>query len=197
MVVNSRAFAFSPRFDLFPLFGAILGRFLSALFDQHGRFSPSRSAQRACCTARSRSARRALRMQQNALREPESLRGVRRSSVRRDTDAAEPMCPRVRSDADALRRVHACRAAGVAALKRTSATRMLSEECTPAQQASFRAKLRFDAAEPRALDGPSLARRRAPSPPIPSPIYGIICEFSDFWAQFWTIFKSTRPPSKS
>ena len=58
-------------------------------------------------------------------------------------------------------------------------------------------KLHFDAAEPRALDGPSLARRRAPSPLIPSPIYGIIYEFSDFWAQFWTIFKSTRPPSKS
>jgi hypothetical protein len=101
MVVNSRAFAFSPRFDLFPLFGAILGRFLSALFDQHGRFSPSRSAQRACCTARSRSARRALRMQQNALREPESLRGVRRSSVRRDADAAEPLRSSVRRDTDA------------------------------------------------------------------------------------------------
>jgi hypothetical protein len=111
-------------------------------------------------------------------------------------------------------------AAGAAALKRTLGDADASEECMhAAQQESlrssvrsatrmlpknarraaefFRAKLRFDAAEPRALDGPSLARRRAPSPLIPSPIYGIICEFSDFWAQFWTIFKSTRPPSKS
>ena len=71
-----------------------------------------------------------------------------------------------------------------------------SEECMPRSRV-LSCKLRFDAAEPRALDGPSLARRRAPSPLIPSPIYGIIYEFSDFWAQFWTIFKSTRPPSKS
>jgi hypothetical protein len=89
-------------------------------------------------------------------------------------------------DADAFRRVHACRAARVAAPSRTSATRMLSEECMhAAQQESLRPRvrrrrgcfpksacmprsrvpscnLRFDAGEPRALDGPSLARRRAP-----------------------------------
>jgi hypothetical protein len=39
-------------------------------------------------------------------------------------------------DADAFRRVHACRAAGVAAPSRTSATRMLSEECMHAAQPS-------------------------------------------------------------
>ena len=112
---------------------------------------------------------------------------------------------------------HGC--SRVAVPSRTLATRMPSEECRHAAQQSRCAlayardadalrrmhaaqpsrivQLRFDAAEPRALDGPSLARRRTPSPLIPSAIYGIIYEFSDFWAQFWTIFKSTRPPSKS
>ncbi len=87
---------------------------------------------------------------------------------------AESMRSSVRRRRGCFRRMHACRAAE-----------------------SLRASFSFDAAEPRALDAQSAARRRAPSPLIPSPIYGIIYEFSDFWAQFWTIFKSTRPPIKS
>ncbi len=108
----------------------------------------------------------------NVRREPESLRGVRRSSVRRDTDAAESLRLGVRRDADA------------------------PEECMLHSRVSS-CNLRFDAEEPRALDGPSVARRRAPSPLIPSPIYGINVDLLPFLAQFWTIFKSTRPPSKS
>jgi hypothetical protein len=99
----------------------------------------------ACVATRMQQSRCALaygatRMRQNARREPEPLRGVRRSSVRRDADAAEPLRPSVRRDADAFRRMHA---AGVAALKRTSATRMLSEECMhAAQQESLRSSVR-------------------------------------------------------
>ena len=144
-------------FDFGPLFGPFSVAFCLLFFDQHGRLSPSRSAQSPCGSARSRSVR--------------SRRGC---------------CPK---NAGMPR-------SRVAAPSRTLATRMPSEECVPRSRV-LSCKLRFDAAEPRALDGPSLARRRTPSPLIPSPIYGIIYEFSDFWAQFWTIFKSTRPPSKS
>ena len=123
--------------------------------------------------------------------------------------AAESLRPRVRSrlatrmplayggDADAFRRMHACRAAeSMRSGVRRRRGCFPKSACMPRSRVAS-CKLRFDAAEPRALDGPSLDRRRAPSPLIPSPIYGIIHEFSDFWAQFWTIFKSTRPPSKS
>jgi hypothetical protein len=110
---------------------------------------------------------------------------------------AESIRSGVRRRRGCFRRMHACRAGRVDALQRTSATRMLPKNARMPRSRVASCKLSFDAAEPRALDGPSLARRRAPSPLIPSPIYGIIYEFSDFWAQFWTIFKSTRPPSKS
>jgi hypothetical protein len=110
---------------------------------------------------------------------------------------AESMRSSVRRRRGCFRRMHACRACRVDALQRTSATRMLPKNAGMRRSRVLSCKLRFDAAEPRALDCPSLARRRTPSPLIPSPIYGIIYEFSDFWAQFWTIFKSTRPPSKS
>ena len=76
-----------------------------------------------------------------------------RTLATRDTDAAESLRPRVRSrlatrmplayarDADALRRIQACRAAGVAAPRRKSATRMLPKNaCRAAGVAAPRRK---------------------------------------------------------
>jgi hypothetical protein len=160
----------------------------------------------------------ATRMQQNARREPESLRGVRRSSVRRDTDAAEPMRPRVRRDADAFRRMHAAESLRPRVRRRrgcfpkSAGMPRSRSRCALAYVGdadAFRRVHACRAAEFRRATFVSMPESRArsmvrawlgaahPSPLIPSPIYGIIYEFSDFWAQFWTIFKSTRPPSKS
>jgi hypothetical protein len=163
------------------------------------------------CMPRSRvaAASRASRLRDSATRMQQSRCALAYARDVATTDASESLRPRVRSrlatrDASHVSRrrgcfgrMHACRAAeSLRPRVRRRRGCFPKSACMPRSRV-LSCKLRFDAGEPRALDRPSLDRRRAPSPLIPSPIYGIIYEFSDFWAQFWTIFKSTRPPSKS
>ena len=171
--------------------------------DAAGSLCPSRTlalrgtdASRSRCAPRVRS-RSAARMRAGAAATLAYARDADAPEECTHAAPAESMRSSVRRRRGCFRRMHACRACRVDALQRTSATRMLPKNAGMRRSRVLSCKLRFDAAEPRALDCPSLARRRTPSPLIPSPIYGIIYEFSDFWAQFWTIFKSTRPPSKS
>ena len=133
---------------------------MAAFFDQKGRISVPLFFALRRDTDAAESLRPSVRRDADAA---ETLR----PSVRRDADAAETLRPSVRRDTDASESMR---------LSRTSATRMLPKnECMRSRVASC--KLRFDAAEPRALDGPSVRRRRAPSPLIRSPIYGIIYGF--------------------
>ena len=65
-------------------------------------------------------------------------------------------------DADAFRRMHACRAAeSLRPRVRRRRGCFPKSACMPRSRVPS-CNLRFDAGEPRALDGPSLARRRAP-----------------------------------